>query len=262
METKEKIEKVELAEVQKDKFDCIFCEDTCRNAEISECCDSLACSDCADKLMATNSKECPKCQMRDIKFFPSLVMRKIIRTIISDCPDCGVEFQREFLADHIKKEHSQDKKMAKLIKKLEIKDPEIKLEPKQNFKIHRHTLVLEEVVTDEPVPCNSKRFLKGIGNCLRKTEKGQHYYSCKGCKVDFCLHCLNKEQVLFYVNGHPCPLELVFINRGFRCNGNDIGSCCRSGNPTSWEGDKKMRYRCAKCDFDLCGNCLEFYISC
>lgn len=254
-------EKVELAEVRKDMFDCIFCEEICRNAEISECCDSLACSDCADKLMATKTRNCPKCNMVDIKFFPSLVIRKIISTIISECPDCGVEMQREFLADHIKKEHSHDKKLAQLLRKLEIKDPVIQLEPKQNFKIHRHTLILE-VAEEEVVQCSSKRFLKGIGNCKRKIEKGQKYYSCKGCKVDFCLNCLNKEQVIYYVNGHVCGLELVFINRGFKCNGNDIGTCCRSGNPTCWEGDKKMRYRCATCDFDLCGNCLDFYISC
>lgn len=248
---------IEYVEIQKDVLHCIICLDICKNAVMSNCCSCLFCDPCSTGIKDSKAKQCPNCRLYDIQFEDCMPVRKIINTIKSTCPieDCKKEMQREFLADHLKKEHEGDDIEA-LLDKLIIKDEK---EPPTwgLFDIHHHQMNM--FTSKQEYKCQSSRYIKTLGNCLRTIPPGANFYCCKDCREPFCVNCRNKKQVKFYVKTHPHGLELTFKDRGWTCDGHKNSAGCKSGNYTFSYTDQKLRYRCGQCDYDICGNCLQYY---
>jgi hypothetical protein len=249
---------IEYVSIQKDTLNCIICLDICRKAVLSNCCECQFCLECSEGIKKSKEKVCPNCRQYDIQFEESMALQKIINTIMTKCPidSCEREMQREFIVAHLKNDHKDDEQLSTLLSKLEIKDEEI-LDDWGVFDIHCHQMSLVSAQSD--TKCCSSKYLKATGNCMRNLPAGTKFYYCKDCKEPICVKCRDKKQVKFYVKYHSHPLELTFKDQGWTCDGKHLSDGCRSDSSTFFSSDKKMRYRCGRCDYDMCGNCLEYY---
>lgn len=240
---------------------CIICLEICKDPYQTTCCSSLTCKKCKDSLTkGMDLVSCPNCRKSEILFVESKVAKRVIDLVITICPidGCDKTMERQLIVKHLNKKHSDidANKLEKIIQKIEPKIQEKILNYKISSKIHRHFLTKKSGFDGF---CNSKIFLRTVGNCKKVIDASDNFYSCEGCNLWFCLSCIDKPSEFSHSVTHKHPLELTFLNRGWSCNGSGESNGCRSPNHINFESEKKMRYRCSECDYDLCGNCMEYY---
>ena len=65
----------------------------------------------------------------------------------------------------------------------------------------------------------------------------------------------------YKVNCHSHPLVYMGINNnGWGCDGRNLKEKCFSGTNDFEQTNGFERFRCEKCNFDLCGNCMDFHL--
>lgn len=249
----------ETLKISSDCLKCISCHKISTNPLMSPCCFNLICATCHDDLSKTGYDfvTCPQCRKKDVKFNNSTISKRIIESIFTKCPieNCSYTIEREFVFNHLKEHDQKDEKVINLMKEFDFREKQ-KSKSFGIFPIHRHYM---EVYNNNEGTCNGKLFLKSLGGCKEEIKKNEDFYLCKSCNLWFCKVCADKECIKFYSKDHEHPLEFTFIDNNWECYGKKLSDGCRSGNPLIGKNDKKMRYRCADCDYNLCANCMSFY---
>ena len=116
--------------------------------------------------------------------------------------------------------------------------------------------------------CNGKffpnKYLSGITDFNQ--TKNIPIFRCEQCDFDLCENCMNYYRKKNYfelfkvykVYIHPHPLTYIGVrnNERWLCDGKSFQGACLSGI-TDFDQSKNMpRFRCEKCNFDLCKNCI------
>ena len=150
------------------------------------------------------------------------------------------------------------------------------LQEQKDFRCHGHSFFGLKNCLSNPNPClspspNSKpindvvSILEGLdeNEKLKQkeedlTEKIVFVYECELCAVFFCRNCVQNDpnNSPFYSIHHPHPLLWVDRDNRWRCDGRKAEGGCKSGNE-SFVSFGATRFRCTKCDYDLCENCLK-----
>lgn len=249
----------EIVQFHKDTLNCIICFEVCKRAMISSCCQTLVCYLCSKKILETKEKSCPNCRCEDIQFTDSLPVQNIIRNMIVKCPldDCDKTMINADVLSHLQSLHQTDERSTPLIDSLTQVEEKKQYESQVCFPIHRHFLTLGS--SSKEYKCHAYLFLKSLGDCLRIVKPGDRFFYCTSCNYLFCLNCLEKEQVKFMNKYHKCPLLLTYKEGTWTCSGTRMPEKCRSEKSTYFTADKVMRYRCGACEFNVCGNCYDYY---
>ena len=247
-------------------FNCVICDDIAIDPHESECCCCIACHQCYLKIPKNDKQriKCPYCSKEEAVFSESKVMRRIIDSIKVKCGvhECGKQLEREFLFKHLTTSHKEeelDEASKKFISKNQKPDDQvISGEPVERIfnDIHRHFLDLKIGFEGS---CDGKSFLRTLGECKKKIQKTDYFYYCDSCNLWFCLACITRRVDFYYTKFHNHALEFVFIDKAWSCNGTKNKEGCRSSSHINYENEKRKRYRCSTCDYDLCGNCLDYY---
>ena len=134
---------------------------------------------------------------------------------------------------------------------------------------HGHTLeysTYEYTTTNGRYKCNVCR--------IDTSSCAEGRWFCKPCRYDVCPHCrpspANVAKNLYDLNWlrnnelkvrvHEHALVFKAQDDGWECDGKNMEGGCRSGIKGFDETSGKDRYRCAKCDYDMCEKCVEEYI--
>ena len=138
---------------------------------------------------------------------------------------------------------------------------------------HKHPLVFLDKTQDNDWACDGSKFkekcfsgITGFGQ-----SKGIPRFRCEKCDFDLCENCFNHYNFKiqyelnqsYKINIHRHPLTFLGKTRddGWACDGIKLKQKCYS-DITDFEQSKGIpRFRCEKCDFDLCENCMEYYLS-
>lgn len=120
-----------------------------------------------------------------------------------------------------------------------------------------HVHELEKFDCDNGWLCNGKTFPSGCLSGLTdfRQSTGIPRYRCKKCDFDLCDKCYAKNAICSPTHEHflyPC-----FRDNGWSCNGIYFPGGCKSGITDYYQSFGMKRYRCNKCDFDLCDKCLH-----
>ena len=118
--------------------------------------------------------------------------------------------------------------------------------------------------------CNGK-YLKD-STCEMKDYKlhsDMPKFRCEKCDFDLCLDCMNKNLIKskkyiinteYTCSKHQHPLIYMGVtNSNWKCDGNGLMKNCISGITKIGQAEGMPRFRCEKCDFDLCINCFDYY---
>ena len=99
--------------------------------------------------------------------------------------------------------------------------------------------------------------------------KGIPRFRCEKCDFDLCENCMinytDKESYslnkLYKVDVHKHPLQFLDKTKdnGWKCDGGKFELKCFSGITDFHQTKSIPRFRCEKCDFDLCENCMDYY---
>ena len=135
---------------------------------------------------------------------------------------------------------------------------------------HEHPLIFLDKSKEDGWACNGKFFtnkcLSGITDFNQ--TKNIPRFRCEKCDFDLCENCMNfSRKKNFYelnkeykVNVHRHPLKFLGIrNEGWLCDGKNLKEKCLSEITDFNQTDGFERFRCDKCDFDLCRNCMDYY---
>lgn len=250
-----------IIEISSSQVSCCICFAICQIPMECTSCGCLACKFCYENtiMKESNMTICPNCRKVEAKFNESKIIKRIIDSIITHCivPGCERDFEREFYRNHLLKDHDNNNLIVKeWIQKFDLKEPPKEWNEVGKFPLHRHIMTK---LTNQKGFCNSKKFIDAIGNCKQIINESDEFYYCESCNLWFCLNCVEKECTKFYIKGHEHALEFVFIDKGWNCDGLKLEDKCRSGNYVNFSSERRMRYRCSKCDADYCGNCMDFY---
>eukprot|EP00833_Pecoramyces_ruminatium_P003638 jgi/Orpsp1_1/1177670/evm.model.c7180000062374.2 len=137
--------------------------------------------------------------------------------------------------------------------------------------VHEHPLVFLDKTNDNCWLCDGRKMENG---CFSGTNdftrtKGIPRFRCEKCNFDICENCFNayKNKINYQLNHsyevscHEHPL--VFLgktkNNGWGCNGRFLVRGCFSGTNGFKQTRDIPRFRCERCDFDLCKNCVDYY---
>ena len=125
------------------------------------------------------------------------------------------------------------------------------------------------------------------GGCLSGSNninlsKNFKRFRCMQCDYDLCEKCMikyyddkaiikndnsnNRNLYLFkkpyYSLAHEHPL--IFLDKssenGWACDGINIINQCFSGINDFYQTNGMENFRCEQCNFDLCRNCMDYYI--
>lgn len=265
-----------IVKVNLDALSCLICFNICDVPYESTCCHCLICKYCIDTTYKSdnitemlnsnrNIDSCPNCRMKEIHFEKSYAIERVINTIRFTCPlnNCGEVLEKDRMKKHLEQHlsNNSNNENAKLIKDLILeftpKEMRINLPDIAKFGIHRH--MLKKQLCESECFCNGKKFLDILGDCKKIIEENEVYYKCGGCNLVFCVNCIKKQNDFNYCKHHNHPLRFMFIDKGWRCDGSSLPDNCRSGSSLNYTTDKKSRYRCSECDFDLCCECMHYY---
>ncbi len=234
--------------VDKNLISCYVCKSLPIKALQSACCDTVICYNCSIKALA-----CPVCNDHDAIFNENELINKIISSRMVKCEECNEYFSYKDIPSHQIKEHNLD-----LYEMNKYGVSHLYLKEKSVFDIHRHFLVL--ATSGKDMVCSSDKYVKSKNEfCIGKINANLKFYACETCKICFCLNCFEFKQFKHYIQEHSCPLIKTYKERGWTCNGRDLKDKCKSGDSKFVMEDLKMRFRCSKCDFDLCGQCMNHY---
>ena len=136
---------------------------------------------------------------------------------------------------------------------------------------HDHPLIFLDKSSENGWACDGRNLIKkcfsGITNFNQ--TKGIPRFRCEICDFDLCENCMNYyRKKKFYeinkgyiVNCHSHPLIYKGItNTGWACDGKNLKEKCFSGINDFRQTNGMENFRCDKCDFDLCGNCMDYHL--
>ena len=258
---------------------CCICQlipnpETCLEEEN---CGHLFCKCCLDGWLK-KSQNCPFCKniisKRSVKDKNKIIFRHLINLIVlcqqENCNWKGI--WKDYL-DHLKKNHK------------------IKLESNTNFElykyykstVHEHPLKFLDTTIDNGWACDGRNLSSKCFNGITgfNQTKGLKRFRCMQCDYDLCEFCMknyydinylinndnsdNRGLYIFkryyYVDVHNHPLNFLDKSKdnGWVCNGIKLEKKCFSGITDLNQTKNIPRFRCNKCDFDLCENCVNNY---
>ena len=251
-----------------------------------ENCGHIFCDNCLNQWLK-KSNECPFCKMniskRVIKDKNKIVYRHLINLMVL-CPEenCSWKGIWKDYSDHLKNSHN------KLLKSSysninNISNGRYELYKYYKATVHIHPLKYLDTTMDNGWDCDGKNLpnkcLSGISGYPQ--TKNFKRFRCMQCDYDLCEKCMNyyydnnyniknddsndRSLYLFgknyYSQAHIHPL--VFFDKnyddGWACNGKDLINGCFSGITGFNQSAGLPRFRCEKCNFDLCENCMNHY---
>ncbi|KAL4456928.1 hypothetical protein ABPG74_014566 [Tetrahymena malaccensis] len=114
--------------------------------------------------------------------------------------------------------------------------------------------------------CDAKDYLGCLSNMSAQIDsKGIERYNCSKCDFDLCSKCIffyleNPQMTYLYnvnSNIHEHVMTRWFDDNGWCCDGSKKNKGgCLSGVTGFGQTTNFNRWRCVKCDFDLCEKCL------
>lgn len=245
-----------------------------------ENCGHLFCYICINEWLQ-KSQNCPFCKetitQRSVKNKNKLVYRHLINLIVlCQEDDCKWKGTLKEYYEHLKTHNNYYFKNNNNI---------ISFELYKYYKatIHEHPLKFLDLTMSNGWGCNGRylpsKCLSGITGFGQSKEIKR--FRCMQCNFDLCelcmkeyldckyeikennsnnrgLYLLNKK---YYTSAHKHPLTFLDKSRdnGWRCNGRDLNEKCFSGITDFNQSKNVARFRCEKCDFDLCENCMNHY---
>lgn len=128
---------------------------------------------------------------------------------------------------------------------------------------HQHPLVF--IRADNGWACDGRNMTGGcVKGCtgFRQTA-GWSRFRCDNCDFDLCEGCIDKYMPSEKVNVtcHPHPLQRNYSDNGWACDGRQLSGGCKKGCTGFRQSAGWKRYRCNRCDFDLCEECIVTYSS-
>ena len=245
-----------------------------------ENCGHLFCYSCMNDWLK-KSKNCPFCKSaiskRSIKDKNKIVYRHLINLVIL-CQEENCDWKgiwKEY-AEHLRKNH---------YKAVELKgNNSFELYKYYKSTTHEHPLKYLDVTMDNGWYCNGRslenKCFSGIED-FRKT-KGIKRFRCMQCDYDLCELCMknyydqnykikndetNNRDLYFFrkkyytqIHNHPLLfLDKSADNNNWACDGRNLSTKCFSGITSFGQSKGIPRFRCVKCNFDLCENCMDYY---
>ena len=136
---------------------------------------------------------------------------------------------------------------------------------------HEHPLIFLDKSSENGWACDGRNLIKKCFSGITdfNQTKGIPRFRCEICDFDLCENCMNYyRKKKFYeinkgyiVNCHSHPLIYKGItNNGWACDGKNLKEKCFSGINDFRQTNGMENFRCDKCDFDLCGNCMDYYL--
>ena len=269
------IDDLPVISIESSLLHCPICFCLAKNCMESQCCNSLFCEDCIEKIFQ-QTKTCPFCRKLNFLYIPSIIIRKLIGSILINCTFCQKEHKYMDMSTHYINQHKELLDDLDFIKKhkflFDMKIYQEKLSPELKSKIHSHPLKLSILNEQTHCHCHGHSFF-GLENCLKlnpnpdptqvlnsenSKKKVIFVYECELCAVFFCMNCANikPNNSPFFTNLHAHPLLWVDRDNGWSCDGRkEIGGCKSSYQMYGSSG--AVRFRCTECDYDLCEKCLQ-----
>lgn len=273
------IEELPVLSIESSLLKCPICFCLAKNCMESQCCNSLFCEECIEKIFQLN-KTCPCCRKLNFLYTPSILMRKIIGSIIIKCTFCQKVHKYLDMSVHYINDHKELLDDTEFIKKhkflFEMKIYQEKLSTELKSKIHSHPLKLAILNEQTHCYCHGHSFF-GLKNCLKPNPNPSHshvlnpeqskqknifVYECGSCSIFFCMNCFQiaPNNFPFLTKLHEHPLVWTDRDNGWGCDGRKEKGGCKSQSEI-YGNDGAVRFRCYKCDYDLCEKCLEISMS-
>ena len=261
-----------------------------------ENCGHLFCDLCLIQWEKKDEK-CPFCKMkiskRIIKDKNKIVYRHLINLIVY-CQEenCGWKGIWKDYSEHLKNNHNKILNYGDLKNNHnKILNYDVNNSGNNNYELykyykastHIHALKFLDITMDNGWACDARHLPGGCLNGIKdfKQTKNIKRFRCMQCNYDLCEKCMNKyydnnfiikndesinkslylfnKKYLSQAHEHP----LVFLDKsqdnGWLCNGQSFGNKCFSGITGFNQTTGIPRFRCEKCDFDLCENCMNYY---
>lgn len=249
-----------------------------------ENCGHLFCETCINQWLV-KSKDCPFCKeiisKRSIKDKNKIIYRHLINLVVLCQEDnCNWKGTWKEYYDHLNTQHN---------KKIELKSSTIsnncRYELYKYYKAttHEHPLKYLDLTTINGWCCDGIKLpckcLSGITG-FRQTNEIKRF-RCEQCDYDLCELCMNKyydpnypiknddsynRGLYLYKKNYYCQIHnhpLIFLgisqNNDWCCDGKNLIKKCFSGITGFDQTYGIPRFRCEKCDFDLCENCMNNY---
>jgi len=249
-----------------------------------ENCGHLFCDICINSWMK-KSNTCPFCKSvistRVIKDKNKIVYRHLINLVIT-CQEENCDWKgicKDFY-EHLKNVHNKNMDALRAVPCVNL-NPELYKYYKATT--HNHPLKYLDTTMDNSWRCNANYLPGGCLSGSNNINKSKNFkrFRCMQCDYDLCEKCMlkyyddkciikndnsnNRNLYLFkknyYSQAHPHPM--IFLDKseenGWACDGRNFINKCFSGITDYNQTRGIPRFRCAKCDFDLCENCMNYY---
>ena len=253
-------------------------------------CGHLFCSKCITDWSKKDNK-CPICKaetvMRRVEEQNKIVYR-ILTGLIVKCQkeNCNWKGPWNELGNHLIKIHNEDINKIKGNNSI-IKNNIINCNNNNNqqlngnngyelnqlylTKVHKHLLKYIGV-SNLSWLCDGKKLkskcYSGITD-FGEAENGPRF-QCIKCDYDLCLKCMDhyiikskqyhiNETYLCYVHKHPLEFKGITPDVHWKCDATKLNTKCFSDKNDFNLSDSIPRFRCDKCDYDLCLNCFNYY---
>jgi hypothetical protein len=251
-----------------------------------ENCGHIFCSDCLNN-WKKKSNNCPFCKenitKRVIKDKNKIVYRHLINLIIK-CQEENCDWKgiwKEYKA-HLEKVHNKILKIEE--NNINNNNNHFELNKLYRANIHEHPLKFLGYTKTHKWICDATRLpckcLSNIDDFNKSTNFKR--FRCSECDYDLCENCMNKYYIKNYVikndnsdneniyslyrkyftSIHPHPLIFLDKTRNndrWVCDGKDLKNKCFSGMNNFTQGSNIPRFRCDKCNYDLCKKCMNHY---
>ena len=137
--------------------------------------------------------------------------------------------------------------------------------------VHNHPLIFLDKSNDNGWACNGRNLNEKCFSGITGFNQTKNIprFRCQKCDFDLCENCMNHYKVKFYyemnksyevcIHEHPLMFVDKTLDNGWACNGWKLKEGCLSGINGFSQTKGFERFRCEKCDFDLCRNCMDFY---
>ena len=272
----------EISKTNIEDYTCCICQliPNPESAIEEENCGHIFCSQCLSYWQKKNNT-CPFCKMeiskRSIKDKNKLVYRHLINLIVK----CQEEYCKwkgiwKDYSSHVKNTHKKIKENVTNINAMFYGNYELYKYYKSTT--HSHFLKFLDTTMDNGWCCDGRKLpvgcLSGITG-FRQT-KGLKRFRCTQCDYDLCEKCyykyydknlsnnrvayLFRNKYISEVHEHPLFFLDITMDNGWGCDGRKLPGGCLSGITGFNQTIGIKRFRCEQCDFDLCENCMNYYM--
>ena len=137
--------------------------------------------------------------------------------------------------------------------------------------VHKHPLVFLDKSRDTDWACDGRNLINGCFSGITDFHQsaGLPRFRCEECDFDLCENCMNfyKRKIFYEINkSYKTSVHkhvLVYLGKSdegnWMCDGVKLEGKCLSDLNNFRQTKGFERFRCEKCDFDLCRNCMDFY---